>query len=197
MLLTSGVFLLDKQLLRGRISECDDAEVAREISKPSNFKRHGSVKQLSVGGSYVVETEGGDNRIASPMKDPYEAAIKAIINEGSGTPAQGLANGAPKSKSSPLYKMRQLSASRLAAALKPPLSKIKRLKHNVSRVEVINAIAELDEEELGRAMARAARVHEEPARLMLITIQAAISVTEVIGPLMSNDCERLPMIATE
>ena len=107
VLLASGVFLLDKQLLRGRISEGD------------------------------VEDEGSSNN--------------------------------------------------LIRAIKERASKIQRLKHNVTRDDVINTIADLNEEELGRAVARAARVYKEPAQLMLATIQAVISVTQV--KLMSN-CDK-------
>ena len=114
VLLASGVFLLDKQLLRGRISEGD------------------------------VEANGSSNN-----------------DEG--------------------------SSNNLIRAIKERASKIQRLKHNVTRDDVINTIAELNEEELGRAVARAARVYKEPAQLMLATIQAVISVTQV--KLMSN-CDK-------
>lgn len=114
VLLASGVFLLDKQLLRGRISEGD------------------------------VEANGSSNN-----------------DEG--------------------------SSNNLIRAIKERASKIQRLKHNVTRDDVINTIADLNEEELGRAVARAARVYKEPAQLMLATIQAVISVTQV--KLMSN-CDK-------
>ena len=114
VLLTAGVFLLDKQLLRGRISEGD------------------------------VEANGSSNN-----------------DEG--------------------------SSNNLIRAIKERASKIQRLKHNVTRDDVINTIADLNEEELGRAVARAARVYKEPAQLMLATIQAVVSVTQV--KLMSN-CDK-------
>ena len=59
------------------------------------------------------------------------------------------------------------------------------LKPTVAPKDVIDTIAELDEKALGRAVARAAR-QEDPTKLMLTTIQAAISVTQVLIPLISG-----------
>ena len=73
-------------------------------------------------------------------------------------------------------------------------SKTQPLKPTIAHKDVIDSITDLDEKALGRAVARAARV-EEPAHLLLITIQAAISVMQVLAPLMIGDCQLLPLTA--